>query len=349
MSDNNSRIGDPAFTYDAKNKLVSVLKAGVTSSYTYNPDGIRDSKTEGGVTTSFVVDSNRDYAQVLLEDDGTAQVIFSYGDDLLNQSRDGVTSFFHYDGLGSTRSLSDSSGNLTDTYNYEAFGELLNLTGTTDNNYLFAGEQLDANLEQYYLRARYYDQGIGRFTQQDTYQGNSSDPLTLHKYLYANAAPTAYTDPSGHMSLGSIGAALNTAARLAMTSVRSGVAIMRSLATRVNGKIVKGVRSLQSRIWLKMRVGRVQSKLPKSLGRGNPNKKGTGWRWADKKGNGVRVDKGNPRSSSPSQKPDHVVVRSNGKVIGRDGKPLNGSVKDNPIDAHIPLSDWLTWSKWFKP
>ncbi len=97
-----------------------MLKAGVASSYTYNPDGIRDSKTEGGVTTSFVVDSNRDYAQVLLEDDGTAQITFSYGDDLLNQNRDGTTSFFHYDGLGSTRSLSDSSGNLTDTYNYEA-------------------------------------------------------------------------------------------------------------------------------------------------------------------------------------------------------------------------------------
>ncbi len=113
-----------------------------------------------------------------------------------------MTSFFHYDGLGSTRSLSDSSGNLTDTYNYEAFGELLNLTGTTDNNYLFAGEQLDANLEQYYLRARYYDQGIGRFTQQDTWMGNSSDPVTLHKYLYAGADGVNHIDPSGYFHIG---------------------------------------------------------------------------------------------------------------------------------------------------
>ncbi len=139
----------------------------------------------------------------------------------MNQNHDGTTSFFHYDGLGSTRSLSDSSGNLTDTYNYEAFGELLNLTGTTDNDYLFAGEQLDANLEQYYLRARYYDQGIGRFTQQDTWMGNSSDPVTLHKYLYANADPVRYTDPTGNFSLGSIGTAGNIAARLAMTSLQA--------------------------------------------------------------------------------------------------------------------------------
>ncbi len=199
------------YTYDAKNKLVSVVQDGVTTSYTYNPDGVRDSKTEGGVATSIIVDSNRDYAQVLLEDDGTNQVIYTYGDDLLNQSRDGTTSFFHYDGLGSTRSLSDSSGILTDTYNYEAFGELLNLTGTTDNDYLFAGEQLDANLEQYYLRARYYDQGIGRFTQQDTWMGNSSDPVTLHKYLYANADPVMYTDPTGKFGLSSlsVGSAIN--------------------------------------------------------------------------------------------------------------------------------------------
>ena len=55
-----------------------------------------------------------------------------------------------------------------------------------------------------YLRARYYDQGIGRFTQQDTYMGRNSDPITLHKYLYANSDPVSYTDPTGNFSLGSL-------------------------------------------------------------------------------------------------------------------------------------------------
>ncbi len=171
---------------------------------------------------------------MLLEDDGTAQVIFSYGDDLLNQSRDGTTSFFHYDGLGSTRSLSDSSGNLTDTYNYEAFGELLNLTGTTDNNYLFAGEQLDANLEQYYLRARYYDQGIGRFTQIDKFDGIYIEPQSLHKYLYGESEPVNNIDPSGNISLSSIGATLRVNGQLARTSIATGRSqINRFLVRRV--------------------------------------------------------------------------------------------------------------------
>ena len=61
--------------------------------------------------------------------------------------------------------------------------------------------------DPYYLRARYYDQGVGRFTQMDTWMGRNHDPITLHKYLYANADPINNIDPSGHFSLGSTGAA----------------------------------------------------------------------------------------------------------------------------------------------
>lgn len=36
-------------------------------------------------------------------------------------------------------------------------------------------------------------------------------------------------------------------------------------------------------------------------------------------------------------------------VIGRDGQPISRSIQSNPIDAHIPLSEWLTWSEWWRP
>ncbi|MCU7862199.1 MAG: hypothetical protein KZQ86_20770, partial [Candidatus Thiodiazotropha sp. (ex Lucinoma kastoroae)] len=200
--------------YNAKNQLISVEQGGVTTSYGYNADGIRTSKSEGGVTTTFIVDENRDYAQVLIEDNGTGTVSYTYGDDLISQTRSGATSFYHYDGLGSTRSLTNSLGNLTDTYDYGAFGEILNQTGSTENEYLFAGEQFDSSLDQYYLRARYYDPSQGRFTQQDTWMGNNYDPITLHKYLYANADPGNMVDPSGNFSLGSMGATINVLGRL---------------------------------------------------------------------------------------------------------------------------------------
>lgn len=56
-----------------------------------------------------------------------------------------------------------------------------------------------------------------------------------------------------------------------------------------------------------------------------PNKKKIGYRWQDPtnpKGNGVRIDKGDLNSPFPSQQVDHVIVRSDGKTLGRDGKPI---------------------------
>ncbi|MET7339552.1 RHS repeat-associated core domain-containing protein [Nonomuraea sp. NPDC005650] len=91
-------------------------------------------------------------------------------------------------------------------------------------------------------------------------------------------------------------------------------------------------------------------KIPESW-MGKANKKGIGTRWEDPKnpGNGVRIDKGNPKNPQPSQRQDHVVVRRNGKVIGRDGKPINGSVKNDFDNAHIPYREWKKWGKWYEP
>jgi hypothetical protein len=92
------------------------------------------------------------------------------------------------------------------------------------------------------------------------------------------------------------------------------------------------------------------SRVPKDWGPGLANKKGIGIRWTDptNPGNGIRIDEGIPGSSWPSQQVDHVVVRSGGQILGPDGKPIVGSLAQNP-QAHIPLSDWLNWSSWSMP
>jgi RHS repeat-associated protein len=43
----------------------------------------------------------------------------------------------------------------TDTYDYDAFGNKINSTGTTPNSYLYRGEAFDSDLSLYYLRARW--------------------------------------------------------------------------------------------------------------------------------------------------------------------------------------------------
>jgi RHS repeat-associated protein len=226
-----------SYSYNAKNELVSVEQGGNTTRYGYNPNGIRTTKSEGGITTSYIVDENRDYAQVLIEDDGTTQVSYTYGDDLISQDRNGEAYFYHYDGLGSTRSLTDSQGNLANTYDYEAFGEVLGQTGSVENSYLFAGEQFDNALDQYYLRARYYDQSQGRFTQQDTWMGRNHDSITLHKYLYANADPGNVIDPSGQFGLSSLGSTLNI---LGNVMLRTSTSLLSRVASGT-GNVARGV------------------------------------------------------------------------------------------------------------
>ena len=98
-------------------------------------------------------------------------------------------------------------------------------------------------------------------------------------------------------------------------------------------------------------ISDIEDKIPGEWGEGAETKKGGGWRWTDPndQGNGVRVDPGNPDNSQPTQKVDHVVVRSGGTVIGRDGSPIPGSIRSNPAEAHIPLSEYRNWSRWNKP
>lgn len=194
------------FTYDAENRLISAnIQSGANSgisSYTYDDDGLRTSATTAGATTSFLLDKNRDYSQVVLERTGSTSIKYTHGHRLISQDRNGLGTRFHLsDGQLSTRQLTSTTGGVTDTYTYDAFGVTLASTGATPNVYLYTGEQLDPNVDLYYLRARYYSQATGRFITTDPLQGNIVEASSLHRYLYANANPVSYNDPSGENPL----------------------------------------------------------------------------------------------------------------------------------------------------
>src|SRR5690606_22519819 len=127
-----------------------------------------------------------------------------------------------------------AAGAVTDSYHYDAFGNLLNSNGGTANSYLYTGEQFDAGLNQYYLRARYYDQNVGRFSAMDSFLGWEEDPTTLHKYIYANVDPVNGTDPSGYFTLGGVMSGVNISSGLSTASTAAGFsALSRVIATLV--------------------------------------------------------------------------------------------------------------------
>jgi len=190
-----------ANTYDFENHLIT--HGGVTIAY--DGDGNRVSETVAGVTTKYLVDTANPtgYAQVVDElQSGTVSRTYSYGLERIDENQvlnsSWTASFYSYDGHGSVRQLTNSAGAVTDNYDYDAFGNLVNSTGATPNNYLFAGEQYDASLGLYYNRARYMNATTGRFWNMDTDEGDDRDPLSLHKYLYAEGDAVDHLDPTGN-------------------------------------------------------------------------------------------------------------------------------------------------------
>ena len=192
-----------SYTYGFENRLTAVNHGGGITTYQYDVDGIRVASQTGTDATHFIVDINRPYAQVLEERDGPGNLLVSYvyGNDLIRQRRNSGVFYYHYDGHQSTRNLTDSEEVITDTSTYDAFGGVIAQEGETENSYLFSGEQYDKNVDQYYLRARYYDFTIGRFTSHDPLLGDQLYPIQQHRYLFANDNPVMFVDPSGRMSL----------------------------------------------------------------------------------------------------------------------------------------------------
>ena len=68
------------------------------------------------------------------------------------------------------------------------------------NRFAFTGHYCDPETNLYNAKARYFDPKLGRFLTQDSYLGQIDKPPSLHRYVYGLNNPTAFIDPTGHMS-----------------------------------------------------------------------------------------------------------------------------------------------------
>ncbi len=141
--------------------------------------------------------------QVINETDGSNNSKASYiiGANLIAIMLNGVKKYYITDALGSVLALTDSSGNVTDTYEYGPFGEFTTSTGSSYNPYRFTGQQWDEDSGLYYLRARYYEPATGRFMQRDPIKDYSN---IFNKYTYAGNNPALFIDPTGFYQYGPV-------------------------------------------------------------------------------------------------------------------------------------------------
>jgi RHS repeat-associated protein len=166
-----------------------------TTTYAYNGDGLRTSKTVSGATRAFTWDQAQGLPLMLTEGTAASSTKYIYGPGGLPlQQIDpaGNVIYFHHDQLGSTRLLTDTAGAAVGAFTYDAYGNRTGSTGTATTPFGFAGEYTDAETGFVYLRARYYDPATGQFM--------SRDPLvamTGSAYAYVAGNPLNGTDPSG--------------------------------------------------------------------------------------------------------------------------------------------------------
>ena len=142
--------------------------------------------------------------------------------------------WFHQDGLGSVVNLTDSTGTVKLSYEYDAFGGITKEEGQVGwkkNKYTFTGKPYDTASGMYYFGARWYEPNVGRFITKDPWSKAPDDarilgyeekilcdliikhqnsiptyilskglnePQSFHRYVYVKNNPVIYIDPFGY-------------------------------------------------------------------------------------------------------------------------------------------------------
>jgi RHS repeat-associated protein len=155
-------------------------------------------------------DWDEDEDNIVEEYDDTGNTVAEYTTepglygDLLSQRRNGEDSYCHYDGQGSTAALTNSAGDVTDTYEYSAFGEVTAQTGSTVNPFQYTGRKgyyRNSSTGEYEIRRRCLDVGSGRWLSYDPIKLAQAELRELLQYAYAHNSPVQSIDPSGLLAI----------------------------------------------------------------------------------------------------------------------------------------------------
>ena len=177
--------------------------------------------------------------------DGPNNATTRWGNELLSQEAtqgSGGWQALLPDGLGSIRALTNSQGQITNTYDYDAFGNDRTPQPSRATGYGFAGEPVDPSTGLTYLRARYYDPITGRFTARDNLVQGGPGTQGFDRYTYANNNPVNWTDPSGQFldTIADVGFIAYDAYRLVKDGKKDRGKNLAALGADVGGALIPG-------------------------------------------------------------------------------------------------------------
>jgi RHS repeat-associated protein len=197
--------GKEAFTYNFDNCMTERENLLTDSVDNHEYDGdmrrMRSKLTNAANWTNFIHDElteNLLCEYTLVSGTYTVKALNTYGMGLISSNRQSTIRYFHFDGLGTTYHLTDTSQNVTDSYTYNAFGVPLSASGSSVNPYRYVGQwgyyddgAMGSSSEMLLLGVRYYWPQFGLFSTWDPI------PRLTTKYRYAVNSPFNLIDPQG--------------------------------------------------------------------------------------------------------------------------------------------------------
>ena len=192
-----------------KEQLASLVKGG--------------SNAKGYTLTEYINDINRENTEVLAEygADEKVRQAYTYGESGIGErvsvDKSEESSYYLYDGRNSVTGILTENANLTNSYQYDPYGNLTSGTADGVNYYGYNGESTNVKTGLQYLRARYYNAENGTFTTEDSDLGTTENPLTRNRYDYTTNNPLNYSDPTGH----SLWSRIKSTAKKAAKAVKS--------------------------------------------------------------------------------------------------------------------------------
>jgi RHS repeat-associated protein len=157
-----------SYSWDALNRLVSVVGITANTQYKYDGDGNRVFQQVPAGTYAYVNDPVAGLPVVLNENGPDRNIDYLYGMSVISAASTGFQYYHQTDGLGSTSNLTDVTGVQKVNYSYDPWGKLtLPIDPVPKDKYKFTGQAMDTNSGLLFLRARYYDPALGRFVSRD--------------------------------------------------------------------------------------------------------------------------------------------------------------------------------------
>ena len=181
------------------------------------------SNAKGYTLTEYINDINRENTEVLAEygADEKIRQAYTYGEsgigERISVDKSTESSYYLYDGRNSVTGILTETANLTNSYQYDSYGNLTSGTADGVNYYGYNGESTNVKTGLQYLRARYYNAENGTFTTEDSDLGTTENPLTRNRYDYTTNNPLNYSDPTGH----SLWSRIKSRAKKAAKAVKS--------------------------------------------------------------------------------------------------------------------------------